>query len=85
MLSQVAAANAAEAKRQTEWAAMREEQGRRAVLLGDQERTIAKLSSRCKSLELKNRMLMAKQEQTAKTAAEAFDAVDGQESRNEAG
>eukprot|EP01052_Picozoa_sp_SAG31_P002711 SAG31_NODE_97_length_25714_cov_19.477142_15_plen_193_part_00 len=85
MLLQTAAANAVDAKREAEWIALKREQSRRAVLLGEQERSIAKLSSRCQALELKNRMLMAKQEETAKTAAEAFDAASGQEIRNEAG
>eukprot|EP01051_Picozoa_sp_SAG22_P014323 SAG22_NODE_1720_length_3725_cov_2.431054_2_plen_466_part_00 len=82
--SEVAAANAVEAKRQAEWAALKEEQGRRAMLLGEQERSIAKLTERCKSLELKNRQLVARQDQIEKTAAEAFDAAGGQELRNDA-
>lgn len=84
-LAKAVAANAVEAKWQAAWDSIKEEQGRRAVLLADQERSIAKLSERCKSLELKNRMLTAKQEQTAKAAAEAFDAAGGQEMRNDAG
>ena len=82
---QIAAANAAETKRQAQWNALKEEQSRRAVLLSEQERSIAKLNSRCRGLEIKNRMLTAKQEEAAQTAAEAFNVVNDQELRNVAG
>ena len=82
MSAELAAANATEGAKQAEWAALKAEQRRRAVLIGEQERTIAKLTARCQQFELKTRLLTGKQEETARMAAQALSAVGGQESAN---